>query len=314
MATTRTDGEPGSSRREPGSRTVRLLRHAAPWLLAVMLVLGLPSVFPELVRKAAPVLLYHPTSLPADRSAPATWGLSAGEEVWLETSDGPRIHGWWVPARVQPRCGSLIFFHGNAGNIGGRAPLAHELAGRGLDVLLVDYRGYGRSEGRPSEEGLYRDARAAYRHLREVRGIPAGEIVVAGHSLGGAVAVLVASEHPVGAAILTSTFTNLTEAARAVYPWLPSAWFRWDPPPFPTRRRMRELDAPVLVGRGGGDHLIPRRQVRALYHAASSPREWVEVPDADHGGLWFQEEFQRALTRFLARHLDDCPPAGESGD
>lgn len=281
-----------------------LIRALAPWGVGLTLVLGLPSLFPDLIRRAAPVLLYHPAPMASGRSSPQAWGLPRGEEVWLETADGIRIHGWWIPASSSPRVGTLLFLHGNAGNIAGRAPMAQDLAQAGLDVLLLDYRGYGRSTGTPSEEGLYLDARAAYRYLREQRRIPIAELVVAGHSLGGAVATHLATSRPVGALVITATFTSLSEAAEAVYPWLPDAWFRWSPVPFPTLQRIRDLEAPILVGRGSADDLIPRSQVRALYEAADPPRQWVEIRGAGHGDLWFEDEFQRTLGDFLRQHLE----------
>jgi pimeloyl-ACP methyl ester carboxylesterase len=244
----------------------------------------------------------------ADRSSPSAWGLGEGEEVWLEAGDGVRIHGWWVPSASPRRRGTLLFLHGNAGNIAGRARLARDLAAAGLDVFLLDYRGYGRSEGRPSEEGLYLDAGAAYLHLREERGVTAGELVVAGHSLGGAVAAHLASSRSVGATVVTASFTDLADAARAVYPWLPDAWFRWSPSPFATVRRMARLDAPVLVGRGAADRLIPGEQVRALYEAAPEPRRWVEIPGAGHGDLWLDGAFIRELLDFTDRHLEGPRP------
>ncbi len=280
----------------------------APWAVGLTLVLGLPALFPDLVRRAAPLLLYHPASLAADRSSPSAWDLGEGEEVWLETEDGVRVHGWWVPSASARRRGALLFLHGNAGNIAGRAPLARDLADAGLDVFLLDYRGYGRSEGRPSEEGLYLDARAAYRHLREERAVTPGELVVAGHSLGGAVAAHLASSRPVGAVVVTASFTDLAAAARAVYPWLPDAWFRWSSSPFPTLRRMARLDGPVLVGRGSADRLIPGEQVRALYEAAPEPRRWVEVPGAGHGDLWLDGSFIRVLVDFTDRYLEGPDP------
>lgn len=264
--------------------------------------MGVPSLFPDLVLRAAPILLYHPAPMASGRSSPEDWGIPRGDEVWLETDDGVRIHGWWIPADP-PRLGTLLFLHGNAGNIAGRAPMAGELARAGLDVLLLDYRGYGRSEGSPSEEGLYRDAEAAYRYLREERGVRVRELAVAGHSLGAAVAGHLASNRPVGAVVLTAGFTDLSDAARAVYPWLPDAWFRWNPPPFPTIRRVGALDSPVLVGRGSSDDLIPRDQVRALYEAAAPPRQWVEVAGAGHGDLWFEDRFRRRLLDFLEARL-----------
>lgn len=303
----------GSPSHRGSPRLPRAIRRATPWLVGLILVFGLPALFPDLVRRAAPLLLYHPVRLSAERSAPEAWGLSSAEEVTLRRAGDPSLHGWWVPAPSGRRCATVLFLHGNAGNVAGRAPMAGDLARRGLDVMLVDYRGYGRSEGRPSEEGLYRDAETAYRYVREERGIPAPELVIAGHSLGGAVAAHLAAHRPAGAVVLTAAFTSLSDAARAVYPWLPSSWFDWDPMPFPTLRRLAELEAPVLVGRGGADALIPRDQVRALHRAAPEPSSWVEIPSADHGGLWLHPRFQASLREFVGQHVPGCSAGREPG-
>ena len=143
-------------------------------------LLGVIFVWGRLVDR----VIFHPS--PGADLRPAQIGLQ-GEDVFLETEDGVRIHGFWLPAEGADR--ALLFFHGNAGNASHRLPNAAALVGLGAHVLLLDYRGYGLSEGRPSEAGVYADARAGLAHLVETRGIEEGRIVVFGRSLGGAVAV-----------------------------------------------------------------------------------------------------------------------------
>jgi uncharacterized protein len=151
------------------------------------------------------------------------------EEVAIETEDGERLHAWWIPAAERP-IGHVLFCHGNGGNIGDRVLHAGLLHRAGLDVLLFDYRGYGRSTGRASEEGTYRDASAARAALLARREVDAGHVLYVGESLGGAVAIALAHEAPPAGVVLVSTFTSVRDMARRHYPFVP-------PPSSPTRTR-----------------------------------------------------------------------------
>ncbi len=273
-----------------------------PWLLALGL-LAIPMVFPDLVSRLAPSLLYYPQRLSGAAADPAGWGLEGAEQVGVETDDGVRLHGWWIPARqaeARPRCGTVAFFHGNAGNIANRAPIARDLSGRGLDVLLIDYRGYGRSEGKPSEDGLYRDGAAAYAHLRDRRGVPPEELVLIGNSLGAAVALAVAESSPAAGVVITAGFRSLPSLARALYPWLPGRILEWNNNRFDNESRIARVAMPILVGWGGQDEIVPREHGRALYAAAREPKRWHESPRASHNDLWGDGEFWAALDRFLS--------------
>lgn len=277
--------------------------------VALLLVGGLVvtgMALPGLVsRHVAPLFLYLPGPGPLVDTSPADHGLAGGEEVRLTTSDGVEIHGWWIPAAGSDACGTVLYFHGNAGSLVGRAFLAGRLASEGFDAFLVDYRGYGRSEGSPDEDGLYRDARAAWRHAVEDRGTPPERLAVAGHSLGSAVAAELASERPVGAAVLTGAFTTVPDLAAEAYGWLPGAVFRgWSTNRFETVRRVDDIEAPVLVARGGRDHLVPRRQSRRVYEAAGPGAEWMEADRAGHDDLWDDEAFWDRLVPFLEAALD----------
>ncbi|HEY1967753.1 MAG TPA: alpha/beta fold hydrolase [Pseudonocardia sp.] len=193
---------------------------------------------------------------------PAHLGL-AFHDVEIPTQDGERLHAWWVQAQGPP-IGHLLFLHGNAGNIGDRIEHAALLSAAGLDVLLVDYRGYGHSSGSPSEEGLQHDARAAVAALLREPGVQAGRTLYLGESLGGAVALALALEHPPMGLILQSSFTSLRDMARLRYR-LPAALI---PDAYPSLRRIHQLRAPLLVLHGDRDDIVPFTHGQALLNAA----------------------------------------------
>lgn len=283
--------------------------------------------FPELVsRHVVPRFLYLP-GRSLTPGTPAAAGLDHGEERWITTEDGVELHAWWVPARrgagrrdARARdstptvdgegCGTVVYFHGNAGTLADRAFLAETLSRSGFGVLLVDYRGYGRSGGVPGEEGLHRDARAAHRHARTDLGVPATRLALAGHSLGSAVAARAAAELPAGAVVLTGAFPSVPELARHAYPYLPAPLFRgWTTNRYDVLASVRRLEAPLLVARGELDTLVPREQTRSVFEEASGPRRWYEGPGAGHDDLWDHEGFLSALRSFLTTHLD-CGDGG----
>jgi uncharacterized protein len=185
-----------------------------------------------------------------------------------------RLHGWWVPATV-PAIAQVLLFHGNAGNIGDRVPHITLLSAAGFDVLAFDYRGYGRSAGRPSEQGTYEDARAALAALRP------GRTIYLGESLGGAIALELAIHHPPAGLILQSTFTSIRDMARLHYPIVPRALV---PDAYPSLERIRGLRAPLLVLHGSGDEIVPLMDGEALFEAAPEPKR-IEVFDAGHNDM-----------------------------
>lgn len=260
-------------------------------------------------RHVVPLFLYLPGAAPEGATSPVAAGLPHGEELRIATDDGVSLHAWWVPAPpgggegAAERCGSVVFFHGNAGSLVERGFIADRLSRRGFDALLVDYRGYGRSGGTPGEEGLYADGRAALRHVREDRDVPAGRIAVAGHSLGSAVAAHVAAgtDPAPGAVVLTGTFPAMPELARHAYPLLPAPLFRgWSTNRFDVLSDVGKLEGvPTLVARGGLDTLVPRAHTRAVFEALPGPRRWHEATAAGHDDLWDDEGFWRELDGFL---------------
>jgi fermentation-respiration switch protein FrsA (DUF1100 family) len=197
---------------------------------------------------------------------------------------------------VGPRV--LLFCHGNAGNIAGRIRslrLFHDL---GLSVLIFDYRGYGRSEGRPSEAGTYADVRAAWRFLLEEEGLRPGEIVVLGRSLGGAVAIDLALLHPPAALIVESTFTSTIDLGSRLYPWLPVRWLgriRYD-----SARKIGRVTVPKLFVHSREDDVVPFVFGRRLYDMAPEPKEFLEI-HGSHAEAHFVsgERYREGLLRFL---------------
>jgi uncharacterized protein len=202
-------------------------------------------------------------------------------ELALETDDGERLHGWWIGAQ-RDSLGHLLLCHGNAGNVGDRVLHASLLTATGFDVLLFDYRGYGRSGGRPSEEGTYRDARAALTSLLEQPGVDPARVLYLGESLGGAVALDLALEQPPAGLVLLSAFTGVRELGRLHYPFVPTFLI---PDAYPTLRRIHELRAPLLVLHGDRDDIVPLSQGRALFDAAPGPKHMRVFPGLGHDDL-----------------------------
>ncbi|WP_028477488.1 alpha/beta hydrolase [Nocardia sp. CNY236] len=199
-------------------------------------------------------------------------------DVSSVTADGETLHGWWVPARDP--IGHVLFAHGNAGNIGDQVSLMAMLVEAGFDALVFDYRGYGRSTGKPSEHGTYLDARAARETLLAQPGVHADRVLYLGESLGGGIVLELAQRYPPAGLMVMSTFTGLRDAAHGVYPLLPAALI---PNAYPNLQRIGRVRAPVLIMHGDQDELLPLPHAHALYAAAPEPKRLVVFPGAGHG-------------------------------
>ena len=221
-------------------------------------------------------LIYLP--FPAAVPAPAQV-LSCAREVTLRTSDGLTLGAWFVPAGQPDRATAVLVANGNAGNRSGRAPLARALSELGVALLLFDYRGYGGNPGSPSERGLARDARAAYRFLVDEVGVPSDRLLYYGESLGAAVVVELATEHRPAGLVLRSPFVDLASVGQVHYPYLPVKLLLKDR--FPLADQLAAVHAPVTVVYGTGDTIVPAEQSRAVAAAAPNLRQLVAV-EADH--------------------------------
>jgi uncharacterized protein len=207
------------------------------------------------------------------------------EALRIPTADGEELDAWFIPAREERAV--LLFFHGNAGNISHRLDSLRMFHGLGLSVLIVDYRGYGQSTGRPSEQGTYEDARTAWRHLVEERGVPAERIVLFGRSLGGAVATWLATQHRPAGLIVESTFRSVPDLAAELYWFLPVRQLaRLE---FPAEELMREVEAPVLVVHSREDEIIPFHHGEALHAAAARPKPLLELRGGHNTGFLLSE-------------------------
>ncbi|MDT8449450.1 MAG: alpha/beta hydrolase [Wenzhouxiangellaceae bacterium] len=234
---------------------------------------------------------------------PADLGLEY-KSVSLKTPDGETLSAWWVPARNA--IASIHFSHGNAGDISGRLESIALLNRLGLNVLIYDYRGYGGSSGRPSENGTYVDARAAWDWLVDSTGIPAGEIFLLGRSLGAGVAAGLAERLPEEARpaglILESAFTSVPDMAREIHPWLP--WRHVSRIRYDTLRRLAGDGPPVLVVHSRDDEIVPFPHAERLVEAAGSRARLLEI-SGDHNGGFLQSRvvYERGLNAFIRTTL-----------
>jgi fermentation-respiration switch protein FrsA (DUF1100 family) len=219
---------------------------------------------------------------PAPTATLGDWSATGLEhdDVWFESADGTKLNGWFVPHGSPKR--SILYCHGNGEHIAFNADLAARLRDSlQASVFLFDYRGYGRSEGRPSEAGCIADGRAAQHWLAARMGIQPNEVVVMGRSLGAGVAVALVAEAGAQALLLENAFPTMTDVAALHYPWLPVRWVmknRYD-----SLSRIQNYHGPLWQSHGAIDELIPISMARRLFDAApSSNKRWVELPECDH--------------------------------
>ena len=229
------------------------------------------------------------------QATPSDIGL-AYEDVTFQSSDGLQLHGWFVP--VAEARGVLLFMHGNAGTITDRLDSIDFFHGFGFSVFIFDYRGYGRSTGKPDEQGTYRDAEAAWRHLVEDRKIDPGRIFIFGRSLGAAIAAWLASRTNPAALIIESAFTSAPDLARQHYWFLPVgllARFQYD-----TQAYLAEVAAPKLIFHGAEDEIIPFAHGQRLFASARQPKVFVELRGG-HNDAFFvsRTAYAAALRDFL---------------
>jgi fermentation-respiration switch protein FrsA (DUF1100 family) len=233
-------------------------------------------------------------------ATPRDIGL-AYEEISIATSDGLQIHGWFVPAESAKA--TVLFLHGNAGNISHRLDsirIFHEL---GLDTLIIDYRGYGQSEGKPGEQGTYLDAQAAWDYLVGHRGVAPEHIVIFGRSLGGAVASRLAVENTAGAVIIESCFSSALDMARRLYPFMPARLITRLK--YPVRDHVSQINSPLLVVHSRNDEIIPFSMSQVIFEAAAEPKTMLELSGDHNGGfLMNRGRYKAGLAEFLDRHLN----------
>lgn len=243
--------------------------------------------------------IYFPIA--AWAATPARVGLPY-ETVTLTTSDGVELSAWFIPAPEASHV--LLFFHGNAGNISHRLTSIEQFHELGLHVFIIDYRGYGQSEGSPTEAGTYLDAEAAWRYLTEERGFQPSQVILFGRSLGGAVATWLAQHRQPAALIIESTFTSVPDMAAAQFPFLPTRLLvrhRYD-----TFSRLPHVTCPVLVIHSPEDEIIPYSHGERLFAAAPDPKTFLKLKGGHNEGFILSSPgYETGLQTFLTKHLID---------
>ncbi|MBU0549638.1 MAG: alpha/beta hydrolase [Candidatus Omnitrophica bacterium] len=241
--------------------------------------------------------IYYPTK---DISlSPADIGIKY-EDIFFTTEDGARLNGWFIP-QEKPR-GTLLFCHGNAGNIGDRVEFVGIFYKLNLNVLIFDYRGYGRSQGRPSEEGLYKDAQAAYRYLLSRKDINKSPIIIYGKSIGANVAIDLASKVNTVALIVDSAFTSACDMGRKLFPYLPVKWVITVK--FDALAKIKEINIPKLIIHSRDDEIVPFKMGQRLFEAAPQPKEFYPMRGGHNEAIFIAgQEYASRIDKFLSKYL-----------
>ncbi|WP_019506914.1 alpha/beta hydrolase [Pleurocapsa sp. PCC 7319] len=265
-------------------------------VLAVSAVLYVAGCI--LLRLGQTRFIFYPD--PVLRTTPQNYGLDY-QDVWIEI-DREKVHGWWIPAS-EKTAPVLLYFHGNASNNGDVTDIAAMFHQIGLSVLLIDYRGYGKSSPTfPSEKSVYQDALAAWNYLTTVRQIEPAKIFVYGHSLGGAIAIELAIKHPeMAGLVVEGTFTSIKEVASQdkIFRIFPLGWILTQH--FDSISKIQSLQVPVLIMHGTADEVIPVTMADELFAMAPEPKELLIIPQAMHnnvhqvGGRQYLEHLQQFI-------------------
>ena len=266
--------------------------------LAVMVAL-IYAVFAALIFFVQPALVYYPEVGRNVTGTPDSAGL-AYESVELETADGERLYGWYIPAPDAKA--TVLFFHGNAGSISNRMGYLTMFHRLGYNTFIFDYRGYGESSGRPTEQGTYRDAMAAWQYITEKKAISPSSIVLFGESLGGAVASWLAVREKPGLLVLASAFTSVPDMGAQLYPYLPVrllSCFKYN-----TREHLKDVICPVFVAHSPQDEIVPFTHGQALFEAAPSPKQFLELQGGHNDGfVYMREDWANDLGEFIEANL-----------
>lgn len=243
-------------------------------------------------------LIYYPAT--EVDVTPKALGLPF-EEAAIDVEPGVKLHGWFVKAAKEPSVATILFSHGNAGNIADRLDRVLRLREIGANFFLYDYRGYGRSTGSPDEEGTYRDGRAAYDYLVATRRVDPSRLVLMGESLGCAISIQLAIERRAAGLVLEAPFASITHMANAIYPFLPLGFFirtRYD-----NVRKIPQLRMPLFVVQGTRDEVIPIAQGKMVFDAAPEPKQYLAIEGAHHNDVYLTggPGYRRALADFIAR-------------
>lgn len=257
-------------------------------------------LFILLIRLAENKLIFFPTKFPIGYWQPEASGLDV-RDCYFKTADGVQLHGWFV--KNDPAAATLLWCTGNAGNISDRLDNLARLAKLPINIFIFGYRGYGKSAGAPDEAGVYRDALAAYDYLLTLPEVQSDKIILFGRSLGGAVAVDLATQRPAAGLILESTFTSAADMAWAAY-GLPLGLVIKTK--FDSLNKIRQIHLPLLMIHGSRDRTVPIRLGRKLLDAANEPKKFYEITGADHNDTYIVggPAYFKKLWDFISRVVE----------
>lgn len=262
-----------------GKKIIKLI---ATILIIIPLILGLMVAGLRYIEKRT---LFYPTR--STDIYPDRLGLNF-EEVFFYSSDKVKLYGWFIPSKKARY--TILFCHGNAGNISHRVEKVKFFNQLGCNVFVFDYRGYGKSKGSPSENGLYRDARSAYAYLLN-KGINANSIIGYGESIGGAVVTDLASENKLAGFILDSTFSNVEDIVKLSYHYIPSWAFSSK---FNSIYKIKSINMPKLIIHSINDEIVPFELSRKIYNASPEPKDFLQIRGGHNSCFYESEEILRA--------------------
>ena len=245
-------------------------------------------------------IIFHPSRYPEGYWDPASVGVPA-QDIYFTSEDGVKLHGWFIPA---PKAvATVLWFHGNAGNISHRLDNIQRLAPLNLNIFIFDYRGYGRSEGEPDEQGIYKDSKAAYKTVIGLNSVSVDTLFLFGRSLGGICATETALNNPARGLILESTFTSASDMSRKIIPLIPLGWAIRSK--LDAINKVTELKLPKLFLHGDRDEVVPFDLGRKLYEEASDPKSFYIIQGAGHNDTYIMggRDYYNALDGFIAETL-----------
>jgi fermentation-respiration switch protein FrsA (DUF1100 family) len=288
--------KPVSSRRSQLITRERLIAFFVAFLIGCL-------AFVFLLRRLELAITFHPVRASSDKNLSAE-----AEDVWFAAADATKLHGLYFASKTKPATATVVYFHGNSGNVSYVTWVARRLATRGFNVLLFDYRGYGQSGGEVgAESGLYADGDAALAYVLENKDATPAKVVLYGESLGTAVAADVASRHSCGAVILESGFSSASSVASRKFPWLPRWLHFLSRNRFESARKLKSVRAPILITHGDSDGIFPTEEAQALFAAANEPKKLLIFPGAGHNVFGsVGDSYLRQVEEFIRKSFN--PP------
>ena len=252
-------------------------------------------------------IIFHPSRYPEGFWEPVSVGVPA-QDIYFDSEDGVKLHGWFIPA--PNAVATLLWFHGNAGNLSHRLDNIQRLAPLNLNIFIFDYRGYGRSEGEPNEQGIYKDSKAAYKTVLGLNTVSVDTLFLFGRSLGGICAVETALDHLARGLILESVFTSASDMSRQVFPLIPLGWAIRSK--LDAIGKIPHLTLPKLFLHGTRDEVVPYDLGRKLFDSAVEPKTFYPIEGAGHNDTYILggRDYFNALSGFITETLKNSHNRG----